>query len=174
MSKRKIVFFVLLSSMLLLFVGCENPVDKITDQLSDEDQIVNQINKWAKAWETKDTSYFRDTMTSDNITFSYYDENFKLIVKESITIDKFIELVTNTDDWKIWNEEIDNSKVEEIEITLYTNDYLDTAVLKGVWNINVPIKGVKYKSYIMAGFAKLNGKWVITFIEQLGRWEEYE
>ena len=65
---RKVFLSIFLVLILIsLLVGCSNNNNNDPGKTIDETKIESQLNKWAEAFETGDTSKFKESMAAENI-----------------------------------------------------------------------------------------------------------
>ena len=165
---RKSIMLIVIILLSLVLVGCIGNNQDPIEQVSNEKQINNQVNKWNSAWQDKDITYFRDTMVAEEIYFSYYvvGQPYKNTLN---TIDDFINLITTTEHWELWHFNLE-CNISDAAVTITGS----TAVLTGVWSIDVPAQDnyeeMKIKTNITFQVMKIDNKWVINSIV-LEEWE---
>ncbi len=130
---------------------------KFIKVISNKTQITNQINKWAKTWETKDTDYFREIIVSDGLELSYYFNN--KLVTYNFNIDEYITHVTEQSEFaELWDV-VEYSYIEINSIDISQG----TAVVEVNWICEVGNEKVEYS--VTATLIETEENWLISVLE---------
>lgn len=157
MGKKGFKLVVLLLIVILLISGCDNKTSEVIKN-PEETKIRNQINKWFRAWQDKDTKVFYEAMVDEGISFKIEEEKI-----EDLTIKQFVELMPKLDIWYIPGLTMHIKSV---------NIEGNNAKLDGIWEVKMEMR--KMLIYCNFYFIKSIDTWLIYRIELNKPIKEFE